>query len=303
MADLSEPETFPTPTDAGEDVRAPGASDHIDSDLGSPASVSGWPIYTGPPDSVTDGVPPRSAPSAPRHNGLWTAAVVGTVVAVAAAAVGVVAATIVPAPQAAIPVTGPKVIAPAVWSPVDPSLTAGLVVVSGAAEADGIVMTPGGLVATSYSRINGDLHPPADGFGLRLTPDHQGVFPASITHADAAFDIAFLSATDFTPSRVARPGTPVHVGDVLTLLDDQGGRQPVLGIGVTVTATEQTCSRVGSKAHPTGFQFSLNDATAEPGAALVRADGTVVGMYFGGNDATHHYAIPIADVVKAMAGR
>lgn len=199
MADLSGPETFPTPTDAGEDVSAPVASDPIDSDLGSPSSVSGWPIYPGPPDSVTDGVPPTSAPSAPRHNGLWTAAVIGTVVAVAAAAVAIVAATIVPAPQAAIPITEPKVIAPTVWSPVDPSLTAGLVVVSGAAEADGIVMTPGGLVATSYSRINGDLHPPADWFGLRLAPDHQGVFPASITHADAAFDIAFLSATDFPP--------------------------------------------------------------------------------------------------------
>lgn len=302
MADVGGPGTFRASAEPGKDGRAPASPETVDSALDGPPPRSTWPIYPGPPDSVTDGVAPTLALAAPRR-WTWTSAVIGTAVAVVAATVSIVTATIVAVPESVNPITRPRVVVPSVWSQVDPSLTAGVVVVAGAAEADGIVMTSSGVVATSYSRINGDSHPPADGFDLRIATDRQGTFPAAITHADATSDIAFVSASGFTPSRVAKPGTPVHVGDVLTLLDDQGGSQPVLGIGVTVTATEQTCSRVGSKAHPTGFQFSLNDATAEPGAALVRADGTVVGMYFGGNDATHHYAIPIADVVKAMPGR
>ena len=278
-----------------------------DSPFSSVAPGRIWPTYPGPPDGVTDGMAPEPAELTPSRRG-WNGklAVVGAAAAVVAAVSSVVAASVVGAPTAAVPAQRPQpVIAPAVWSRVDSSLTSGLVVVSGGpgAEADGIVMTAEGLVATSSSRITGDLHPAADEFPLWVEADGQESLAASVVHTDAATDIAFVSAPGFVPSRIATPGTAVRVGDVLTVLDDQGGRHPILGIGVTVTAIDKTCSRAGSKAHPTGFRFSLDTATAEPGAALVRADGTVVGMYFGGNDATHHCAIPIADVVKAMRTR
>lgn len=300
MADGVRPARFGEPDEPRADEHTSGDSGH-----GDVGQAPRWPTWPGPPDAVTDGLPSAPAPTAPpQRSGKGAAAVIGTAAAVAAAVASVVAATLSGAPTSVVPAQRPEaVIAPPVWSRVDPSLTSGLVVINGAAEADGIVMTADGLVATSYSRITGDSRPPTDGFRLWVEADGQESLAASIIRSEANSDIALLSAPGFNPSRVARPGTPVHVGDVLTLLDDQGGRHAVQGIGVSVTATNQACSRAGSKAHPTGFQFSLDTATAEPGAALVRADGTVVGMYFGGNDATHHCAIPIADVVKVMTKR
>ena len=135
-----------------------------------------------------------------------------------------------------------------------------------------------------------------------LEPEPSDRTTGTIVRADAKADIALVRAAGLTPAGVARPGAPVRVGDTLILLDDQGGRLPVVGIEVTVTASSHTCSRAGSTARPKGFAFTLPVATAEPGAALVRADGTVVGMYYGGDDATHHCAIPIADVVDLARG-
>jgi hypothetical protein len=253
-----------------------------------------WTIYDGRPETVSDGVEPMPSPAPPSRR-VWS----WTVTGLAAAVVVAVVAVSMPATQEAG--TQPAgAIAPAQWGRVDASLTAGLVTVHGGAEADGIVLAPSGLIVTSYSRIQGDQRLPADGFQLLAAVDGQDAVAAEIAGFDGPTDVALVRAPEFVPASVARPGGAVHVGDTLTLLDDQGGQQPVVGVGVTVTATDQTCSRAGSTARPTGFRFSLQVASAEPGAALVRADGTVVGMYFGGDDATHHCAIPIADVLEVV---
>lgn len=246
-----------------------------------------WQVYDGRRESVSDGVPcaPAPAPRMPR----WPWAVAGVA---AAAAVGVVAVAVVTSTGPASRPGSNAVVAPATWQRVDASLSAGAILVSGGAEADGIVLTATGLVATSYSRIMGDQRPP-DEFGLNI----DGL-PATIVAADEASDIALVRAPGFVPESVAKPGTPVRVGERLTLLDNQGGGLPIVGIGVTVTATDGVCSRAGSTARPAGLQFSLDVATAEPGAALVRSDGTAVGMYYGGNDSSHHCAIPIAAVLE-----
>lgn len=214
--------------------------------------------------------------------------------------VAVVAVGAAPTPAKLDAEQPPAAVAPAQWGRVDASLTAGLVTVHGGAEADGVVLAPE-LVVTSHSRSRGDQRAPEDGFALRAAADGRSAVGAEIIGVDEATDIAVLRAPGLNPHGVARPGGTVDVGETLTLLDDQGGRQPVVGIGVTVTGVDQTCSRAGSTSRPRGFQFSLQMASAEPGAALVRADGTVVGVYFGGDDATHHCAIPIADVLAVLA--
>lgn len=248
-----------------------------------------WQVYDGRPEPMSDGVSPLPAP-APRPS-RWPWAVAGVAVATATAVVAVAAATSTGSGPGLRP---NAVVAPATWQRVDESLTSGVVIVIGGAEADGIVLTSTGLVATSHSRIMGDLRPPED-FGLAIDG------PATIVAADENSDIAILRDPSFVPASIARPGTPVRAGETLTLLDVQGGGLPIVGIGVTVTATDQVCSRAGSTARPTGFQFSLEVATAEPGAALVRSDGTVVGMYYGGNEAAQHCAIPIADVLEVAS--
>lgn len=273
-----------------------------DQPVNSAETAPTWSVYDGRPESVSDGVESMPSP-APGLQRRWPWAVAGVVTAagVLAAAIIIVGATVVVTPRSeGTESHEAPVVAPAQWQRVDPSLTAGLVIVNGGAEADGIVLTSSGLVATSYARIMGDLRPPADGFQLLVAADGQDAVPATILRSDAATDIALVQAPGFVPPSVAKPGTPARVGDTLTLLDDQGGNQPVVGIGVTVTATNHVCSRAGSTGHPRGFQFSLEVASAEPGAALVRPDGTVVGMYYGGNDTTHHCAIPIADLLEAI---
>lgn len=247
----------------------------------APAAAS-WPVYDGRPEAVSDGAPMPVPAAAPPRQPAWLWPIVGLV---GAMVIGSELAGIPrPTPTAPEP-RSPDAVAPGWWVPVSPELTAGAVVITGAAEADGIVLSSSGVVATSYSRITGERRPRE--------------FDLTILAADSDTDIALVDWGG-VPSSVAKPGTPVQVGDTLSLLDAQGGRQPVLGIGVTVTATDQVCSRAGSDARPVGFAFSLDVATAEPGAALVRDDGTVVGMYYGGDDATHHCAIPIADVMEAM---
>lgn len=288
--------------DASEDP-ADETSRPDDPSLRSAMTTPTWSVYDARPEYVSDGVPPIPAP-APGLRRRWPWAVAGVVVTAAvvvAAAATNVGATVVVTPkgQGSESHQAPAV-APAQWNRVDASLTAGLVVVNGGAEADGIVVTSSGLVATSYARIMGDSRPPADGFQLYVAADGQDAVPATIVGSDVAADIALVRAPGFVAPSVAKPGTPVRLGDRLTLLDDQGGKQPVVGVGVTVTATDHLCSRAGSTAHPRGFQFSLDVASAEPGAAIVRTDGTVVGMYYGGDDATHHCGIPIADVVEAV---
>lgn len=261
-----------------------------------------WSVYSGSPEPVSDGVEHAPTPR-PRRGRPWGWAIAGVAAAVAIP----VTTRLVTTPADSAAQARPRaaaVIAPDRWSKVDESLTAGLVVVSGgASEADGIVLDSTGLIATSYTEVSGNTLSPPQGLDLRVVPDGHDAVSGTIVHADADADIALVRASESVPTSVARTGTPVHVGDVLTLLDDQGGRLPVVGIGVTVTAIDQTCSRAGSAARPTGFRFSLPVASAEPGAALVRADGTVVGMYYGGDDATHHCAVPIADVLRAARHR
>ena len=252
-----------------------------------------WPVYDGAPESVSDGVAPiPGPPGRPRR---WPWAMAGLAVVTI-----VISSNLSGTSSGPVPEPGPAaVVAPAAWGRVDPSLTAGVVTVHGGGEADGIVLTSTGLIATSYSRIRGDSRPPTDGFELRVAVDGHDAVPATIVGTNEDADLALVSASAALPLSVATPGSPVRVGDVLTLLDDQGGNQPIVGIGVTVKATDRVCSRAGSMARPTGFGFSLSVASAEPGAALVRADGTVVGMYYGGDDAAHHCAIPIADILQA----
>lgn len=261
-----------------------GPAEHL---TGEPTPPGTWPTYPGGTDAL-----PGVAEPAPARRRRWPWAVAAAVVALVALVwVGVRGAPVplVLQPQQQWP------IAPAQWQRVDASLTHGLVVVGGSAEADGLVLTQSGLVATSYTRIVGDT--PED-FPFGVVADGQDGVQATMVAADRAADVAILQAAGFSPASVVTPGTPVQVGETLTLLDDQGGRQPVVGVAVVVTATDQTCSRAGSSARPTGFRFSLAVATAEPGAALVRADGTLVGMYYGGDDASHHCAIPVADVLR-----
>jgi hypothetical protein len=254
-----------------------------------------WPVYDGHPETVSD--PPRPVPAARRgRRWAWPAAAAATAVVVLAG----VGLRLAPAPQEPEPGQPLAVAPPAQWGRVDPALTRGLVVVVGGAEADGLVVTGDGLVATSYTRIMGDRHPPADGFALRVAADGHDALPATILGTDEAADIAILQVPGFRPASVVSPGGPVRVGETLTLLDDQGGRQPVVGVGVVVTETGRTCSRAGSPARPEGFRFSLAVASAEPGAALVRADGTLVGMYYGGDDASHHCAVPVADLLRVV---
>lgn len=87
----------------------------------------------------------------------------------------------------------------------------------------------------------------------------------------------------------------------LTLLDDQGEGQPVVGYPITVSGTDRPCFRSGAAmiSRPKGFEFSLPLPTAEPGGAVVRDDGTVVGMYYGSDD-DPHCAVPIEDVAEAV---
>lgn len=254
-----------------------------------------WTVYDSRPEPVSDGVEatPVVAPR-PRRRWPWA------VTAVAAAVVAVVAVRAVPTPAGLDAERPPAAAAaPERWGQVDAGLTAGLVTVHGGGEADGVVLA-GELIVTSRSRIQGDQRPPADGFALQAAADGQSAVGAKILGVDEATDIAVLEAPGLNPHGLARPGRTVGVGETLTLLDDQGGRQPVVGIAVTVTGVDQTCSRAGSTAHPSGFQFSLQVTSAEPGAAVVSAYGRVVGLYFGGDDATHHCAIPIADVLAVL---
>ena len=258
----------------------------------APPPIPAWEVYDGRPEPVSDGLPATSPPK-PRTWHRWAWLVPAVAIAIGTAGPGTRPH---PDPEPAMP--APAAFAPERWTTVDESLAAGLVPVYGGAEADGIVLTPSGLVATSHSRLMGDHRPRGEG-GVWIAAGGRNFMEIEIV-ADEESDVAVLRAAGFVPSSVAVPGTPVREDETLTLLDIQGGRDPVLGIGVTVTKTDQVCSRAGSKARPTGFRFTLQVATAEPGAALVRADGTVVGMYYGGDDATHHCAIPIADVLKTI---
>jgi hypothetical protein len=210
---------------------------------------------------------------------------------------------VVPAPASSVPQrapsSGPR------WAPVDAALTAGLVrvLVTANVEADGIVMTRDGVVATSYARLVGLNGSAAaiDAVELRVVADGGMPMRADIIGFDASRDIAVLRVPGYTPASVARLGAPAKQGERLTVLDDQGGDQPIVGHPVTVGALAQRCSRVGAAmiGHPSGFQFSLDLATAEPGGAIVRDDGSMAGLYFGG-DSNPRCGVPIADVAEVV---
>jgi S1-C subfamily serine protease len=191
------------------------------------------------------------------------------------------------------------------WSPVKASLTAGLVRVrvTATVEADGIVLTKDGLIATSYARLVGLNGSAASINAVELDVIADGGMPmrARLVGFDASRDVAVLRVPGYTPAAVARAGKPVRKGDALTLIDDQGEGQPIVGAAVKVSAVEQRCSRSGAEmlSRPEGFEFSLEIPTAEPGGAVVRDDGTVVGMYYGG-DNNPRCAVPIADVAAVV---
>ena len=182
-----------------------------------------------------------------------------------------------------------------VWLPADAGLTSGLVTVqtSPTDATNGIVMTPGGLVATSYGLASRATH-------LTVTVDGGQAMPATIAGFDAAKDVAVLRVPGFNPSGVARMGTAVSTGDTLTLLDDRGdGLQP-LGLDVHVWKTDQYCVRMGAETISGGFWFNTVDPIAESGAAVVRDDGTVVGMFYGGDKGATRCAVPIASVQRVI---
>lgn len=268
----------------------------------------GWPVYGSAPHDP-DG--PDDAPPATPWRPTRSLLVAGVTLGVVIAAVGLSSvsrtATSASAPVRVDPApvrvdTGPQ------WTQADASLTAGLVRVQVTAnvEADGMVMTDDGLVATSYARLvglNGTSSQIA-AVELRVVADGGMPMTARVIGFDAARDIAVLRVPGYTPASVARVGGAVRKGDTLTLLDDQGGDQPVMGHQVTVIGTGQRCSRVGAEmiGRPRGFTFGLELALAEPGGAVVRDDGTVVGLHYG--DASVHCAVPIRQVdavVRAVA--
>ena len=265
-----------------------------------------WPVYGAEPDR-RDGIDdfvPSVPPRRPWGGGLI--AVVATSLVVAAIGIGVVLSPDRPA-ESPTDVSAPKPFVPdgPQWTRVATSLTAGLVrvQVTATVEADGIVMTEDGLVATSYARLVGLNGSAASIDAIELNVIADGGMPmrAAIVGFDLSRDIAVLRVPGFAPSSVAKLGTTTRKGDTLTLLDDQGGGQPITGYPVTVSYTKQKCSRLGAAmtSRPTGFQFSLDSATAEPGGAVVRGDGSVVGLYYGG-DGNPHCAVPIADVAAVV---
>jgi hypothetical protein len=260
-----------------------------------------WPIYQpdGDHSGGTVAINPVRPPAPPRRPRRVLIAIVTSVVVAGVVVVGDswlgVSRFDASVPQAAV----------VQWTKADPALTAGLVRVqiTAANEADGIVMTKDGLVATSYSRIAGIGGSPKNitDIELRVTSDGGVPMKAEIIGFDAAKDVAVLRVPGFVPSSVAKPGAAVETGSALTLLDDQGESLPVMGHPVTVNATNQSCSRTGATliSRPSVFQFGLDVATAEPGGAVVADDGTVVGMYYGG-EGDQHCAVPIADVAQVV---
>lgn len=265
-----------------------------------------WPVYgarSGRSDGVDDGlVVPAARPARAR----LVAVVAGSVML--AATVGAVLSRAPAEPDASPPARSePRPVPPAgpQWTPADASSAAGLVrvQVTATVEADGIVLTDDGLVATSYARLVGFHTSPTliEAIELNVVADGGMPMRAGIIGFDAARDVAVLRVPGYKPSSVATPGAPVETGDTLTLLDDQGGDQPIVAYPVTVSATKQQCSRAGAAmiSRPRGFTFPLDPATAEPGGAVVRDDGTVVGMYYGGDSETH-CAVPIAEVAAVV---
>lgn len=268
-------------------------------------SGSTWPVYDAEADR-RDGIDDVDPPPPRRPWGDLIAVVITSLV-VAAIGVGVVRSRDRPAAESPTDVSAPKPFVPdgPQWTRVASSLTAGLVrvQVTATVEADGLVMTTDGLIATSYARLVGLNGSAAsiDAIELNVIADGGMAMRAEIVGFDLSRDVAVLRVPGYTPSSVAKLGTPVRKGDLLTLLDDQGGDQPITGYPVAVSATKQPCSRIGAAmiSRPRGFQFSLDLATAEPGGAVVRADGSVVGLYYGG-DNNPHCAVPIADVAAVV---
>ncbi len=242
-----------------------------------------WQVYDGRPEDQSDGLEPRPLASTPRWP--WPAAAGAALVTA-----GLLGTILPPTGPAGTPGSG--AVAAAGWQRAEGFERAGAVLVGGVMEADGIVLTPHGLVATSLTRIRGEGRPGEYGYSIDGSP-------ATVVATDEAVDLALVQAPGFEPPGVARPGPPVQVGETVTLLDVQGADLPTLGIAVTVTGTGEVCGRAGSPSRPIGFRFSLDVATAEPGAALVRSDGSVVGLYYGGDEASRHCAIPIDDVLEA----
>ncbi len=271
-------------------------------DAGSPHT---WPVYD--PDVRHDGVNDVSPPPPPRHPRRLLIAISAVSLVVAAAGVGSIvlrsrATTtrqVSPTSVRTPVVTGPQ------WTNAAPSLTRGLVRVQVTAnvEADGIIMTKDGLVATSYARMVGLNGSDLDISKVELNVIADGGLPmrAKLIGFDATKDVAVLRVDGFTPSATAKLGSPAKPKEALTLLDDLGEGQPVWGHPVSVQATNQPCSREGAAmlSRPRGFQFSIDSSEAEPGGAVVRDDGTVVGMYYGG-DTDRKCAVPIADVAAVV---
>lgn len=267
-----------------------------------------WPAYdaeAGRLDQVDDAVPAVL----PRRRWAGVVAIVATSFVVAAAGAGVLLSRQRPAdvaPQAARVQPMPMRPAGPQWTPDGLPPAAGLVrvEVTATVEADGIVMTDDGLVATSYARLAGLGGGDAMVNKVELDVVADGGLPmrAEIIGFDASRDVAVLRVPGFTPSSVARTGTPVKNGDALTLLDDLGEGQPVVGLPVTVTATGQQCWRSGAAmiSRPEGFRFAVPIDSAEPGGAVVRDDGSVVGMYYGGDAEEAHCAVPIAEVAAII---
>lgn len=264
-----------------------------------------WPVYEAGA-ARHDGVDDADHTPRPRRRG-------GLLIAVASASVAVIAvgATLAGSPAAQVPSAAREKPAAETkrfvyeWSMAKASLTAGLVRVRVTAnvEADGIVLTKDGLIATSYARLVGLNGSAAAIEAVELDVIADGGMPmrARLVGFDLSRDVAVLRVEGYTPASVAKTGKPARLGDVLTLLDDQGEDQPIVGAEVKVSAVKRPCTRSGAEmlSRPVGFQFSLEAATAEPGGAVVRDDGTVVGMYYGG-DSNPRCAVPIADVAAVV---
>ncbi len=273
-------------------------------DATSPHTWSTYSWAVDHSDGVDDFAPPPPTPRRP-----WRLLIAITAASLMVALTGVAIivarsqATTTPPEDTAV--EPPPALTGAQWTPAAPSLTAGLVrvQVTASVEADGIVMTKDGLIATSYARLVGLNGSDASVNQAELNVFADGGLPmrAQIIGFDASKDVAVLRVDGYQPASVATLGSPAKAKDALTLLDDQGEGQPILGYPVSVSATNRPCSRQGAAmiSRPRGFQFSVDSSAAEPGGAVVRDDGSVVGMYYGG-DSDLRCAVPIADVAAVV---
>jgi len=251
-------------------------------------------VQPAPSHLLAAGSPPENPRRTPAAR---VAVVLGAVVVLIVGGAGAIAAATTPTPTP--PPAEPVVAYSSEWTPVDPSLSAGLVTVAvgPSIKAAGIVMTAEGLVATSYLAT-------ADATSLTVTMDGR-TLDARIVGIDPSKDVAILTVPGMISPSVARPGDPAQKGDAVIVLD---GGKPLQGAQVTIRKTGQYCVRGAGEAISHGLWLDLSEQRTDPGGAVVWPDGTLVGMYYGSDEGDTRCVVPVkyvqavVDAVKKGKG-